>query len=208
LVIFLDDLQWADSASLNLIQLLVTDEKIKHLLIIGAYRDNEVQQGNPLYNLLQTLKKDGIEFGHRNLRPLESKHIHQWISDTLCAPQDQILGLVPGWFCKKPEGTLFLPPCLLNSLYTEKHLSFDFENQVWQWNLSYIQQIDITDNVADLLTKKIRRFSDETLQLLKISSCVGNQFLINTIAAISNKSTRGMYETIAGTHHRRNFDAC
>jgi predicted ATPase len=69
LVIFLDDLQWADSASLKLIQLLVTDEKIRHLLIIGAYRDNELEQSNPLYSFLQTLKTEGIEYSHRNLRP-------------------------------------------------------------------------------------------------------------------------------------------
>ncbi len=187
LVIFLDDLQWADSASLKLIQLLVTDEKTRHLLIIGAYRDNELGQSNPLYSLLQTLKADGIEYSHRKLRPLESNHIHQWISETLCAPQDQILGLVD-LVLQKTGGNPFFTAMFLNSLYAEKHLSFDLENQVWQWNLSNIQQLDITDNVADLLTKKIGRFSDETLQLLKISSCVGNQFLLNTIAAISNKS--------------------
>jgi PAS domain S-box-containing protein len=188
LVIFLDDLQWADPASLNLIQFLVTDQKIKHLLIIGAYRDNEVQQGNPLYNLLQTLKKDGIEFGHRNLRPLEPKHIHQWISDTLGAPQEQIKDLAR-LVIEKTGGNPFFTAMFINSLYTEKHLTFNFENQTWQWNLPYIQQINITDNVADLLTNKIRRFSDETLQLLQISSCVGSQFSVKTIAAISNKST-------------------
>jgi PAS domain S-box-containing protein len=187
LVIFLDDLQWADSASLKLIQLLVTDEKIRHLLIIGAYRDNEVEQNNPLYSFFQTLKADRIEYNHRKLHPLESKHIHQWVSETLCAPQDQILGLV-NLVLQKTGGNPFFTAMFLNSLYAEKHLSFDFENQVWQWNLSNIQQLDITDNVADLLTKKIGRLSNETLQLLKISSCVGNQFLIKTIAAISDRS--------------------
>jgi predicted ATPase len=88
---------------------------------------------------------------------------------------------------QKTGGNPFFTAMFLNSLYTEKHLTFNFESQAWQWNLSHIQQLDITDNVADLLTKKIRRFSDETLQLLKISSCVGNQFLIKTIAAISDK---------------------
>jgi len=175
------------SSIFELIQLLVTDKKINHLLIIGAYRDNEVQQGNPLYNLLQTLKKDGIEFGHRNLRPLEPKHIHQWISDTLGAPQEQIQDLAR-LVIEKTGGNPFFTAMFINSLYTEKHLTFNFENQTWQWNLPYIQQINITDNVADLLTNKIRRFSNETLQLLQISSCAGSQFLVKTIAAISKKS--------------------
>jgi PAS domain S-box-containing protein len=187
LVIFLDDLQWADSASLKLLQLLVTDEKIRHLLIIGAYRDNEVEQSNPLYSLFQSLKSDGIKYSRRTLRPLESKHIHQWISETLCAPKEKIHGLVD-LVLQKTGGNPFFTAMFLNSLYTEKYLTFDFESQAWQWNLSHIKQIDITDNVADLLTKKIKRFSDETLQLLKISSCVGNQFFIKTIAAISDKT--------------------
>ncbi len=187
LVIFLDDLQWADSASLKLVQLLAADRKIKHLLIIGAYRDNELEQSNPLVNLFNTLQSEGIEYSLLNLRPLESKHIHQWISETLCAPQDQILGLVD-LVLQKTGGNPFFTAMFLNSLYAEKHLKFDFENQIWQWNLSQIQQLNITDNVADLLTKKIRRFSDDTLQLLKISSCVGNQFLIETLSAISDKS--------------------
>jgi PAS domain S-box-containing protein len=187
LVIFLDDLQWADAASLKLIQLLVTDEKIKHLLIIGAYRDNELEENNPLCSLLKTLKADGIEYGHRKLCPLDSKHIYQWISEMLRAPQEQIQGLVD-LVLQKTGGNPFFTAMFINSLYTEKHLTFNFEIQMWQWNLSHIQQIDITDNVADLLTKKIKRFSDETLQLLKISSCVGNQFSIETISAISDKS--------------------
>jgi PAS domain S-box-containing protein len=187
LVIFLDDLQWADSASLNLIQLLVTDKKIKHLLIIGAYRDNELDQSNALNSLFQALKTEGIEYSQRNLRPLESKHINQWISETLHAPQEQIHGLVD-LVLQKTGGNPLFTAMFLNSLYTEKHLKFNFENQMWQWNLSHIQQTDITDNVAHLLTKKIKRFSDDTLYLLKISSCVGNQFLVKTIAAISDKS--------------------
>jgi PAS domain S-box-containing protein len=187
LVIFLDDLQWADSASLKLIQLLVADEKIKHLFIIGAYRDNELKQSGPLYNFLQSLKKDGIEFSHRNLHPLGAEHIHQWISDTLHAPQEQIHELVE-LVLQKTGGNPFFTAMFLNSLYTEKHLTFNFENQMWEVNLSHIQQIDVTDNVADLLTKKIKRFSDDTLQLLKFSSCLGNQVSIETISAISDKS--------------------
>ncbi len=187
LVIFLDDLQWADSASLKLIQLLATDEKIRHLLIIGAYRDNELKQSNALCSFFETFEKEGIHYSHRNLRPLDSKYIHQWISETLFAPQEQIHGLAE-LVLQKTGGNPFFTAMFLNSLYNEKYLTFNFENQLWEWNLSQIQQIDITDNVVDLLTKKVRRFSNETLKLLKIASCVGNQVLIKTIAAMSNKS--------------------
>jgi predicted ATPase len=89
--------------------------------------------------------------------PLESKHIHQWISETLHAPQEQIHGLAD-LVLQKTGGNPFFTAMFLNSLYTEKHLTFNFENQIWQWNLSHIQQIDITDNVADLLTKKSKDF--------------------------------------------------
>jgi len=186
LVIFLDDLQWADSASLKLIDLLVTNEKIKHLLIIGAYRDNELEEIHPLFNFLQTLKTAGIEFSHRNLYPLEPKHIHQWIAETLHAPQNEIHGLAE-LVSQKTGGNPFFTGMFLNSLYTENLLTFNVEKGKWQWDLSHIQQLDITDNVADLLSLQIRRFSDDTQQLLKISCCMGNQFLIQTIAAISDK---------------------
>ena len=187
LVIFLDDLQWADSASLKLLRILATDEKIRHLLIIGAYRDNELEQSSPLYGFLKSLEKDGIEFSHRNLYPLKPAHIHQWISEMLCAPQEQIKDLADLVLLKTGGNPLFTA-MFLNSLYLDKYLTFNFENQIWQWNLSQIEQIDITDNVAYLLTKKIKRFSDQTQELLKISSCVGNQFSIKTIADISDKS--------------------
>jgi PAS domain S-box-containing protein len=197
LVIFLDDLQWADSASLKLIQLLVTDETIRHLFIIGAYRDNELEPNNALYRFFQILEKKGIHYSHRKLGPLRSKHIHQWISETLFAPQEQIHGLAE-LVLQKTGGNPFFTAIFLNSLYNEKYLTFNFENQLWEWSLSQIQQIDITDNVVDLLTKKVRRFSDETLKLLKIASCAGNYFLIKTAMAISRKSFGECMELLQG----------
>ena len=185
MVIFLDNLQWADSASLKLIQLLINNERIKHLFIVGAYRDNELEDNYPLTGFFQVLKAEGTDFSHRNLHPLKPEHIHQWIAETLHAPEEQIQGLAE-LVSQKTGGNPLFTATFLNSLYTEHHLTFDAEKGIWHWNLSDIKQMDITDNVADLLSSQINRFSDSTRQLLKIASCLGNQFLIGTLAAISN----------------------
>lgn len=188
LVIFLDDLQWADSASLKLIEILITDEKNGNLFIIGAYRDNEVTQEHALLNSLRSLENEGVEFVHRKLSSLKLEHIHQWLSEILHSSKEQVKGLGELVF-KKTGGNPFFTSMFLNSLYTEKHLFFNLEKGLWQWNLSKIQNLDITDNVVDLLALKVKRFKSETQWLLKLCSCLGTQFSIKSLAAVSDKTS-------------------
>ncbi len=196
LVVFLDDLQWADSASLKLIELLVTDSDSKYLLIIGAYRDNEV---SPTHPLIQTIEKIadiqqlGIQPIVSNiiLDPLSLSHVEELIADTLDGQITQKIKLLAELLFNKTQGNPFFLTQLFRSIYQENLLVYDFKLGVWQWDLEYIQAIGITDcNVVELLARNIRKLPAEAQSVLKLAACIGNQFNLEVLAIVSEKSQR------------------
>ncbi|MFE1747703.1 ATP-binding protein [Coleofasciculus sp. H7-2] len=160
LVIFLDDLQWADSASLKLIQLLMTDPDSQYLLMIGAYRDNEVSQTHPLMLTLDELQKIEAVINNITLRPLDIGNVYQLVADTLQETErsQEIAELV----FNKTQGNPFFLTQLLQTLYSESFLHFDFIESRWLWNLEQIQRIGITDyNVVELVARNIQKLSEK-----------------------------------------------
>ncbi len=187
LVLFLDDLQWADSASLKLIKLMTTDEGASNLLIIGAYRDNEVQLGDPLHLFFESLQKEGFEFNRLKLAPLTSENIRQWMAEILHSGKDSVIAL-SDLVLKKTGGNPFFTALFIKSLHSEKLLRFNAQAGEWQWDLPAIQRMDITDNVADLLFSKIARFSGETQEALRVASAIGGQFGLDAIDYVLDKN--------------------
>jgi len=192
LTIFLDDMQWADSASLKLMELMITNRMTEYFFLIGAYRDNQVTPGHPLMITLNAIKKEGITINNISLFPLDIENITQLLSDLLHADKETANPLAE-LVMQKTGGNPFFTEIFLKSLYEEKLLRFvapapGTGRGGWEWDMAGIQRLGITDNVVELLTGKIRQFSKKTQQALKLGSCIGNQFDLQTLAAICKKS--------------------
>jgi predicted ATPase/class 3 adenylate cyclase/tRNA A-37 threonylcarbamoyl transferase component Bud32 len=186
LVIFLDDLQWADSASLRLIEQILLDRNLKYLLLIGCYRENEVSMGHPVLHLIEAVEKNQIPLNHLTLKPLSLIHIEQLLKDSLqdipdIKPLAQII-------FKKTAGNPFFVNTFLRTIYKQHFIFYDKNSQSWQFHLENIEKFSITDNVVDLIVDRIKLLADNTQKILKIAACIGNQFDLQTLSLVSNKS--------------------
>lgn len=195
LVVFLDDLQWADSASLKLIELLVTDCDSKYLLIIGAYRDNEVSPTHPLIVTIENIAKTQVAtqplVSNIILAPLHLSHVKELIADTLKGQITEKIEFLAELLFNKTQGNPFFLTQLLKALYQENLLVYDFQSGAWQWDIEHIQAIGITDcNVVELVARNIRKLPEATQLALKLAACIGNQFNLEVLAIVSEKSQK------------------
>ncbi|MEG4294324.1 AAA family ATPase [Microcoleus sp. C2C3] len=188
LVIFLDDLQWADSATLKLLQVIMADEKTKYLFLMGAYRDNEVSQTHPLIMTLEALQNQGATINHITLTPLDIEHITNLIADTVQRDRGSVI-LLAELVVGKTQGNPFFVNQFLRTLYEENLLIFNSEQRNWDWNISEIEAVGITDNVVELMVGKLRKMPDSTQQVLRLAACVGNSFDLNTLSIVNEKTT-------------------
>jgi len=171
LVIFLDDLQWIDSASLKLLELLMTNKQSNALFLIGAYRDNEISLN--------------FTTNYINLKPLEFKYLNQLIADTVHKNPSQVKPLTD-LIIRKTEGNPFFVNEFLKTLYEENLLYFTHKSG-WQWNIAQIEAQNLTDNVVDLMIGKLKKLPETTQELLRLAACIGNKFDLKTLSIISEK---------------------
>jgi len=188
LAIFLDDLQWADSATLKLIELMMTDAQTQYLFLIGAYRDNEVNYSHPLTIMLEGLRKEGATTSQITLAPLGLSAIAQLIADTLHSDISTIISLAE-LVLRKTDGNPFFVNEFLKTLYAENLLSFDLENLSWQWDITHIEGKNITDNVVELMLSKLKKLPPATQQVLQFAACVGADFDLSTLSIICESSS-------------------
>ncbi|MCI0691834.1 PAS domain S-box protein [candidate division KSB1 bacterium] len=187
LVIFLDDLQWADSATLKLLQVLTTDPNIHYLFLLGAYRDNEVSAAHPLTLTLAEIEKAGAKLNNITLAPLHLSHLNQFIADTLRCETEKSRPLSE-LVLQKTAGNPFFVTQFLKALHQEKLLEFDYRRGHWQFDLELIQRVGMTDNVVELMAGKIQRLANETQHVVKLAACIGNQFDLKTLAMVNEKA--------------------
>ncbi len=187
LVMFLDDLQWADGASLKLIQLLMTAPESHYLFLMGAYRDNEVSPGHPLMLTLEDLKKANATVNQITLSPLTLAHLTQLLTDIFhCQPE--VVKPLAELVHTKTAGNPFFVNEFLKSLYAEALVTFDYQQRGWQWDLATIQAQQITDNVVALMAEKIQKLPSATQAVLKLAACMGHQFELERLAMVSEQS--------------------
>ncbi|MEC4813938.1 MAG: AAA family ATPase [Scytonema sp. PMC 1069.18] len=186
LVIFLDDLQWADKASLKLIELLMTAADCQYLLFIGAYRDNEVSAAHPLLLTLDEIQKEGATVNQIVLSTLTQLDVMQFTAHPLNCSLERAKTLSE-LVLTKTSGNPFFMNEFLKTLYTEDLLKFNFHRKIWQWDIEQIQARNITDNVVEFMTDKLRKLEEETQRVLKLAACIGNQFELQTLAVIYEK---------------------
>jgi len=186
LVIFLDDLQWADSASLNLVKVMMTDEQTRGLFIIGAYRDNEVSGGHPLFLTLDELHKTEAVVNTISLSPLDFQNVNRFVSDAINCPPEETEALA-GLVHAKTLGNPFFTGEFLKSLHDNKFIEFDHDQGRWQWDPVRIRDQEATDNVAHLLAARIQKLAPEAQQVLKLATCIGNRFDLSTLSCVCEK---------------------
>ncbi|HEY9874687.1 MAG TPA: AAA family ATPase [Candidatus Obscuribacterales bacterium] len=188
LVIFLDDLQWADSASLKLIELLITDSDSQYLLLIGAYRDNEVFPAHPTIQTIERIQQAGATVNNIVLAPLQLIHVEELIADTLTESPD--VKLLAELLFNKTQGNPFFLTQLLKTLYQEDLLVYDLYSGAWQWDIKQIQAIGITDyNVVELIGRNIRKLPEDTQKVLKLAACIGNTFNLEVLSVVNEESS-------------------
>ncbi len=192
LVLFLDDLQWADSASLKLLQLMMTDSEMRSLLVIGAYRDNEVSPTHPLMTLLGHFQREGVTVNTITLAPLSQAHLSQLMIDTLQHSTAELVPLV-ALVLQKTEGNPFFVNEFLKSLHSEDLFRFNETSRLWEWDMAQIQAQDLTDNVIELLIGKLQKLPSDTQESLRLAACVGAQFDLATLAIIRQASEQTVF---------------
>jgi predicted ATPase/signal transduction histidine kinase len=185
LVMFLDDLQWADSASLNLLSLLMQDSG--YLLILGAYRDNEVSPVHPFMLTVDELVKTGATINTITLPPLKESDINRLVADTLNCELSVAQPLTKLVY-QKTKGNPFFATQFLKALHDENLITFNWDIQHWQCDIAQVNALAITDDVVEFIVLQLQKLPTETQDNLKLAACIGAQFDLNTLAIISEKS--------------------
>ncbi|BAZ29557.1 multi-sensor signal transduction multi-kinase [Cylindrospermum sp. NIES-4074] len=185
LVIFLDDLQWADSASLKLMQLLMCESNTQHLLVIGAYRDNEVSLAHPLLLTLEEISKSQARINTIILHPLSQNDLNHLVADTLNCSTDIALPLTELIY-QRTRGNPFFSNQFIKSLYQDGLILFNFDQRYWQCNLSQVKELSLSDDVGEFMAIRLQKLPLSTQQVLKLAACIGNQFDLETLAIVNN----------------------
>ncbi|HEY9834436.1 MAG TPA: AAA family ATPase [Stenomitos sp.] len=194
LVIFLDDLQWADSASLRLIQLLMSQSHSSYLLLVGAYRDNEVNFAHPLRVTLDEIRKanqDNLNsysrVNHITLTPLDQPNLNRLIADTLSCPLERAMPLTE-LVAQKTQGNPFFTNQFLKFLYEDGLIAFDFASKYWQCDMAKLRSITASEDVVEFMSNQLKKLPLKTQNVLKLAACIGNSFDLNTLSVVYKKS--------------------
>ena len=200
LVIFLDNLHFVDSATLKFIESILTDERLRHLLFIGAYRENEVNTEHPLYKLCHQLRKKNVSINQITLSPLALLATNQLIAQTLHRDLASVTALAEV-IRHKTAGNPFFIKEFLRTLHKKKllmpHFSTTERKTTWQWDLTQVETLDITDNVVELLIGKVQSLSAITQEVLQCAACIGHHFDVRHLATIRDKSVANTMQTLA-----------
>lgn len=192
-VIFIDDLQWSDSGSFDLLYNIISNKNLKNILLIGAYRDNEVSPSHPLMLVLEKIKKVAADRFHTiTLQELKRNEVNQLLADSLRQHPENTLDLTE-LIMKKTGGNPFFIKQFIKKLEQENLIYFESE---WKWDAEAISNMEVTENVVDLLVGKIQQLSDGAKNVLRLAACIGNSFDIKTLSAISQQSEHRLSGTL------------
>jgi predicted ATPase/class 3 adenylate cyclase/tRNA A-37 threonylcarbamoyl transferase component Bud32 len=199
IVLFLDDLQWADSATLALLRVVLTDDGISRLFLIGAYRDNEVDAMHPLSLTLRGIRESGGTITSLTLAPLGLADVAKLLADTLQSDGAQLTALARLVVQKTQGNPLFVKQFLL-ALHREGLIKetppASGDRSRWAWDIQAIKSARITDNVVDLLLGKMKRLPPVTQEALQLAACIGNRFDIDTLALIQKSTPQQTFESL------------
>ncbi|HEX7941240.1 MAG TPA: AAA family ATPase, partial [Gemmatimonadaceae bacterium] len=181
LAMFIDDMQWADTASLQLVANLLTDGNTRHLLIIGAYRDNEVDPSHPTVRALEVARRSGARIRDVVLEPLSEEALGRLVADTVHASPGEAAPLAD-LVRDKTGGNPFFAIQFLTALYHKRSIWFDREAHRWRWDVARILTENYTDNIAELMRGRLDTLPDETRATLRLAACLGGTIDAATLA--------------------------
>lgn len=194
ITLFLDDLQWADLASLQLIRNLAANQNIRYLFLIGSYRDNEVPESHPLIETLNGIEKIGIAINRITLSELSVNDIKDLIVNFLRCSEERGLSLAELVY-KKTNGNPFFVTEFMHSLYNDRLIEID-ASLGWKWDMEKISRMRVTANVVEFMADKINKLPEEVKDILKICACIGNRFDLETLSVILNKQIGGVLDIL------------
>ncbi len=186
LVMFIDDLQWTDSASLKLMQFLMGDSETGHLLFLGAYRDNEVFPTHPLMLTLDEIVKLGATLNTITLNPLSVVDFNQLVADTLSCDNQLALPLTE-LVHSKTKGNPFFATQFIKGLHEDGLITFNLGLGYWQCNMTQVRELALTDDVVEFMATRLHRLPERTQEMLKFAACISNQFELSTLAIVCEK---------------------
>ncbi len=187
LTVFIDDLQWIDTVSFNLMQNLMTDTGVSNILLIGAYRDNEVDSLHPLSLAIETLRKEKIRITELKMSELSEYAANELIADILHRKHSEAVHLTHLLYSKTGGNPLFLLQTL-KMLVEKQVVFFNVNSRSWDWDTSAIERLKITDNVVVLMVDKIRQLDSSAQYLLQLAACIGFKFSISNLSIIVKQS--------------------
>jgi predicted ATPase/GAF domain-containing protein/tRNA A-37 threonylcarbamoyl transferase component Bud32 len=183
LVMFIDDWQWADSASLELLKIILENYEQDYMLILGAYRSNEVTETHPLSLSLEEMERENIQVNDIKLKNLDETDVLALLKDTL-HPNNQPLQELSALLYQKTQGNPFFVNQMLKSFYEDDLLMFDWASTSWKWDMERLNLTSITDNVVELMATKVQKLPATTQDVLKLASCIGNRFNTHVLAPL------------------------
>jgi predicted ATPase/signal transduction histidine kinase/DNA-binding response OmpR family regulator/HPt (histidine-containing phosphotransfer) domain-containing protein/predicted Ser/Thr protein kinase len=202
LVLFLDDLQWVDAATLKLLEAVLCDVETSHLLVLGAYRDNEVDPSHRFVLCVDRMRDKHVLIHDIHLQPLQHNDINQLISDSLYAQPEKVRPLTE-LVLRKTGGNPFFIVQFLQTLHQEELLHFEVEQlddgsvrYGWVWNVDRIEAQDITENVVELMLGKLRRLPASAQESLQLAACIGNRFDLETLGVVSGQTKGQAYASL------------
>ncbi|MBF0231658.1 MAG: AAA family ATPase [Desulfamplus sp.] len=191
LVVFLDDLQWVDPASLELLEDIIISSEAGYLMIIGAFRENEVPPEHPLLEKIGAIRREHIGFSQLTLNPLDSQSLNRLLVDTFSTDFSEIedIGIL---LIEKTGGNPFFVNQFLKSIHESKLLRFNFAQSRWTWDNDKIVSQNITDNVAALMIQRLRLLPDTLQRMLQLAACLGHTFDLKTLSSVLGQPSREM----------------
>ncbi|MFM0155392.1 MULTISPECIES: AAA family ATPase [Paraburkholderia] len=196
LVLFLDDLQWLDAGTICLLESLLATPKPQSLLLVGAYRDNEVGPAHPLSRALAAIRKLGVPVHDIVLTPLQVGDVARLIGEALHAGTAEVLGLAQ-FMLEKTGGNPFFTVQFLKTLADEHHLVFDPVRRRWGWDVARLREARFPDSVVDLMVGKIGRVPDITQAALKQFACFGNSATTAMLTRVGGTSDTAVHRALA-----------
>ncbi|MBC2716927.1 MAG: AAA family ATPase [Desulfobacteraceae bacterium] len=186
LTLFIDNMQWADTAGLKLIESFFTGTRTQNFYFIGAYRNNEISNNHPLFDSLNLIKDKGLPVQTITLKPISETNVCHLLSDALHEGMNQVK-LLAQIVHDKTRGNPFFIKQFLETLNKEGFLAYDYENGRWQWRIEQITAQSITDNVVDFMAAKVSKLGDPSQQSLQLASCIGDSFSLALLSMASAK---------------------
>ena len=194
LIIFIDDWQWADKASVDLLRNLLYSENGSNILFIGAYRNNEIRDDHHFNEIIEISKRDNYAL-NIHLENLTLQDTHQLITDTLKSNEVSVSDLNQLIY-DRTEGNAHYYTQFLTALHDENLIKFDHELRKWVWDKSHINRAIPSDNIVELLVRKVERFEENELQILKKAACIGGKFDVEILSLVSGLAVKDIEDNL------------